>query len=947
MSMFENSQTEMGPEKAAVYLDSVSKKTNGFAKPTASQRAMPNAAPPFVNAGFDATPITATVNPAPAPEPAPVETWFGELDETSEGPQQAAGPATNTAANTGGPANPLLNTSTANWNAIKAFMAAVVAWPGSLQDPGFVNLHTSFYMRGSPDGRVNGKFKVGNGKPFKEVDQLLSYANWVNRNPMIMRDAWFCTSLQSETETNKHGKIIAKRGEAFTLSSKCVFIDFDVDPTDADKYASIPDALAAMAVWRKKVGMPFPSAIVYSGYGVHVYWINNVALTPQQWWPFASGLAGCLAANNVKFDRVCTEDISRIMRMPGTFNHKQATPAPVTLEKMRLKIYDFEKDLAVLKPFANPPKKSKVATAKPLATLFADGVDPAIFKGGSVAEYAPLKLLKECLSDGLDKFEGKLVDPTPIFARQIDGGCEFFRLGFKNGGKDYAQPLWNQLVLCTTFMENGNAIAHACSKGHHTYTPDDTETMFHRKEDDRIRLGLGYPACSTIQNAGCKSCKACPLLSKGKSPLNIRPPTVTATVTNASSPSGSSGAPIWTGHPGISFSKIPHRKWLYGSDLVRGELTVIGSPGGAGKSSLAIGIAICASTGRELLGEKIRGHGLKALVINGEDSTDEIRRRLYAFSLAHGIAERDLHGLTAVGADDAWVQRISFLKTNEKGISALNQDGLDALRQALDTLLPDIIVLDPLVSFCAGGNMNDNSVMSSVMRKLKEIAAQYECAMLIVHHTRKGGDVGNVEAISGAAAITNLARRAIMPAPLTDDDIKKIGLPPSERPGVFKLVDAKSNLVPRAVDSPLYRLQSVELPNPEPPLYPFGDNVQAITRIAKTAQASGVVNADDQKIEAAILDLVVRGKEVEGQTYPYSPSVAGATNERSILNDATEAVVLATAPRKWHPLDLEDTVKTKIKKMQDDGRLAVEAMGVLMPKPGRFRKGRGLKVVRS
>ena len=113
------------------------------------------------------------------------------------------------------------------------------------------------------------------------------------------------------------------------------------------------------------------------------------------------------------------------------------------------------------------------------------------------------------------------------------------------------------------------------------------------------------------------------------------------------------------------------------------------------------------------------------------------------------------------------MQRISFLTTNEKGASTLNQSGLDALQRALDALHPDVIVLDPLVSFCGGGNMNDNAVMSLAMRKLKEIAAGHnDCAVLIVHHTRKGGDAGNVEAISGAAAITNLARRAIMPAPL-------------------------------------------------------------------------------------------------------------------------------------------------------------------------------------
>jgi len=364
-------------------------------------------------------------------------------------------------------------------------------------------------------------------------------------------------------------------------------------------------------------------------------------------------------------------------------------------------------------------------------------------------------------------------------------------------------------------------------------------------------------------------------------------------------------------------------------------------------AALAIGMAICAATNRELLEEKIRGgSNLKALVINGEDSTDEIRRRVYAFCLAHGLTASDLNGLTAVGANDGWVQRISFLNTNDKGAPTVNQDSFNALQGALDALHPDVIVLDPLVSFCAGGDMNSNAVMASVMRKLKEIATKYECAMLIVHHTRKGGDAGNVETISGAAAITNLARRAIMPAPLTDDDTKRLGILPSERPQYFKLVDAKSNLVPRAVDSPLYRLQSVELPNSEPPLYPNGDNVQAITRVVLPIQPSGAASADDMKIEGAIFALVDRGKEIDGQFYPYSASPAGAKNLRPLMPDATIAVANATAPRQWPPGDLEAVIRSAIEKMKTDGRIVEGELKDIAPDAQkRFRKGRGLKAV--
>ena len=40
---------------------------------------------------------------------------------------------------------------------------------------------------------------------------------------------------------------------------------------------------------------------------------------------------------------------------------------------------------------------------------------------------------------------------------------------------------------------------------------------------DRADRGIGYPSCATIQSNGCNSCATCPLLAKGKSPLNIRP----------------------------------------------------------------------------------------------------------------------------------------------------------------------------------------------------------------------------------------------------------------------------------------------------------------------------------------------------------------------------------------------------------------------------------------
>ena len=151
----------------------------------------------------------------------------------------------------------------------------------------------------------------------------------------------------------------------------------------------------------------------------------------------------------------------------------------------------------------------------------------------------------------------------------------------------------------------------------------------------------------------------------------------------------------------VSFSNIPHRRWLYGTYLIRGEITVLAAPGGAGKTALAIGMAVEIATGTELLGEKIhKAHDLKVLFINGEDGGTEIARRVWAFCLAHAhkIAGQNLDRLYVAGANDARVQRLSFLQTTDRNFSMLDQSGFEVLEAALETLRPD--VTDPRSARC-------------------------------------------------------------------------------------------------------------------------------------------------------------------------------------------------------------------------------------------------------
>ncbi len=307
-----------------------------------------------------------------------------------------------------------------------------------------------------------------------------------------------CLSRQSERRVNEKGKLRPVRSKENALALKAVWIDVDIKP---GAYNTLEDAVDAIKQASKALGIPGPTALVSSGGGLHCYWISDRELSPAEWQPYADGLKEGLRQQNVSGDLGLTGDSARILRVPGTFNRKQATIRPVELKGIRPKDYDFATDLAPLARIAPP-------AVPPAANRF---FDPALFPKGAVASEF-LGLPPESLADGIEH----LVDPTGL--EQL---CGWYNEAIQTGGKDFGQGLWMLSTLAATFMKDGNQRAHAMAKGHSRYTFDETEAMWQRKVAERQSLKLGWPSCKAFQNEGCKHCATCPHFGKGKSPLNL------------------------------------------------------------------------------------------------------------------------------------------------------------------------------------------------------------------------------------------------------------------------------------------------------------------------------------------------------------------------------------------------------------------------------------------
>lgn len=371
---------------------------------------------------------------------------------------------------------------------IRDFLLRVLPWPGD-DLPGFLNVHVQ--------GKIDGK-SFWSGAPTRNVDQFLQ-AVYTYRSWPTPPDIYFCLSRQSHVKTIGDRQKAAK-SQQNALALKAIWLDVDVKPK---AFQTIAEALDAVKEFYTKNSLPKPSAYVASGGGLHVYWISDRALAPQEWQPYAEGLkALAIEFFGGKIDAGVIADSARVLRVPGTRNYKYDPPKDVKLLGIGGD-YDFSQALSTLPLLVTPNSfrhtipNNHILTGKPDAAFVSLSVESC---GEGLRALEPLPPL----------------DPTEM-VRQ----CGHFREALTTGGKDFSQGLWNLTTLASTFLEDGHALAHRMARGHSGYTYDETEALWERKLAERQSIGLGWPSCSSIQGEGCKHCATCPILARNKSPLNL------------------------------------------------------------------------------------------------------------------------------------------------------------------------------------------------------------------------------------------------------------------------------------------------------------------------------------------------------------------------------------------------------------------------------------------
>jgi hypothetical protein len=309
-------------------------------------------------------------------------------------------------------------------------------------------------------------------------------------------------------------------------------------------------------------------------------------------------------------------------------------------------------------------------------------------------------------------------------------------------------------------------------------------------------------------------------------------------------PAAAAPADIWDDDD----DPIPPRGWLLGNTFCRQFLSELIADGGTGKTALRIAQYLSCATGRKLTGEHVFVR-CRILLICLEDGKDELRRRLRAARLRYGITATEVKDWLYL-----WTPRgIRLMEIDERGKAVLGE--LDRqLRQQIELHKIDLVGIDPFVK-SHGAPENDNSAIDTIATLLAAIAQEYDCAVDVVHHTRKGrSDPGNADLGRGASSLKDAGRIVDTLTPMSREEAELFNLDDRERGHLIRLDDGKVNLVPRATDATWFKLVGVNLDN-STETYPSGDEVQTVELWTPPDLFAGLTTAKAN----AILDQIEKG----------------------------------------------------------------------------------------
>jgi hypothetical protein len=317
---------------------------------------------------------------------------------------------------------------------------------------------------------------------FDTIDEVASYLD-KTLDPTRVDIYFNIHSLREKQVPHKDPGLAAQgrtqvRVQRNMLAARCFFFDLDIGP-EPHKYDDQVEAIAGLRAFIKATGLPTP-LVATSGGGFHVYWLLSDDLPTEEWRTHATHLRQLAQHYGLKADPSRTTDTSSVLRVVGTFNHKdRLNPKPVYI----------------------------MAPGTETATgVFVNLVNKAIIEAGVQPQEAPKLLQAESqLGGNLDiEYDGPRPKMTAIFT----ACAQMRRLALAKGL--FSEPEWYHSVIGVgRFTEGGNRDIHKLSTGHPGYSESACNAKIKQSEGAQ----KGPSSCASVAFAsamGDSLCVGCP-----------------------------------------------------------------------------------------------------------------------------------------------------------------------------------------------------------------------------------------------------------------------------------------------------------------------------------------------------------------------------------------------------------------------------------------------------
>lgn len=298
------------------------------------------------------------------------------------------------------------------------------------------------------------------------------YATHTPRDTIERLDAEGLNTFMSLGGYLEGDDIVTKENKVEHLKGTCPFVrsfvfDLDVEVDNPKKYGTIEEAVAGLQSAIDDKVIPLPRWVVFSGGGLHFYYVLGHAVEESAWSPVCEGLRNACTMSGLKIDRAVGTYPYRLIRAPGTHNHKTDPAIPVRLH----------------------PKPGPMHTLEELAAY---------------CKLVPSKT-----------YEGKKTDKDfiPVEPEQLFKACPRIKELHDTGGTLLDQREWFHLANNMALTSGGSELFHEFSCKHKTYEYNYVEEFWQRVSSEYS------DAPSKCLEFDSDVCKICPHYGKGISPI--------------------------------------------------------------------------------------------------------------------------------------------------------------------------------------------------------------------------------------------------------------------------------------------------------------------------------------------------------------------------------------------------------------------------------------------